>query len=149
MNYALPTLSATKKLAARIAPLLTLPFVLTISGDLGVGKTTFVRAILKALGHLEPVKSPTFSIVETYFLPQGIFHHFDLYRILDPEELHTIGWRDYFSPDAISCIEWPEHAQALLGAVDLALYLTASPIRVMSMKAGTEQGQRLLSHLMG
>tara|TARA_R110000868_G_scaffold318028_1_gene578790 strand:- start:5816 stop:6205 length:390 start_codon:yes stop_codon:yes gene_type:complete len=101
-------------LGAELATKLTAPFVLHLQGDLGAGKTTLTRGILQALGHEGKVKSPTFTIVEPYELAQGLVFHFDLYRINDPSELESLGWRDYFTDDSIVIVEWPEKAQKLL-----------------------------------
>lgn len=106
----------------RLASCLTAPLVLVFSGALGAGKTTLIRAMLRGLGVTGAVKSPTFSLVESYLLPAGgQLHHFDLYRIQDEAELEYIGFRDYFSNDAVCCIEWPERAPQVLSDADLCL----------------------------
>ena len=79
-----------------------------LSGDLGAGKTTFVRGILKGLGYYDVVVSPTFSLVETYQLRAFNIQHFDLYRLEDERELELIGFRDYFTNDNVIIIEWPQ-----------------------------------------
>jgi len=115
--------SETKELARKIAPLLSAPFVIALQGDIGTGKTTLVRALLQALNVRENIKSPTFSLVETYELPQinCDFHHFDLYRLEEEPSLTTLGFSDYFTPYAICCIEWHERSKSLLASVDLLL----------------------------
>lgn len=117
----LRNVAATEAFARRMAVSLPAPFVLTLSGEMGAGKTTFARALLRSLGVTGAIKSPTFSLVESYPLEAQMFHHFDLYRIHELTELDYIGFRDYFTEDAICCIEWPERAQGSLKAVDLAL----------------------------
>jgi tRNA threonylcarbamoyladenosine biosynthesis protein TsaE len=89
--------------------------IVYLSGDLGVGKTTFVQGVLEGLGYLATVKSPTFTLVESYLLDNDRnFYHFDLYRIDKREDLEAIGFRDYFSLDNILFIEWPEKAEGYL-----------------------------------
>lgn len=86
----------SQQLATKLATHLVGGLILTFSGVIGAGKTSFIRAMLRALGERGAVKSPSFSIVETYTCPKFILHHFDLYRIHEEEELEYIGFRDYF-----------------------------------------------------
>ena len=99
-------------LGAELVKNLQAPAVVYLRGELGTGKTTLVRGALRALGHQGPVKSPTFTLVESYSLDSLEVHHFDLYRISDPEELQWIGLREYFHHAAIGFIEWPEKGQS-------------------------------------
>ncbi len=88
--------------------------VVFMHGDLGAGKTTFVRGILMGLGYNGKVKSPTYTIVEPYDLSQCNVYHFDLYRFVDPYEWDASGFNEYFNHESICIVEWPEKAGELL-----------------------------------
>ena len=110
----LKTESDTEKFAANLAAGIKPPAVIFLEGQLGAGKTTFVRGFLRALGYEGRVKSPTFTLVETYDLDHCHVAHFDLYRLKDPAELALMGIRDYFESDTICIIEWASMAQEQL-----------------------------------
>jgi tRNA threonylcarbamoyladenosine biosynthesis protein TsaE len=109
---------AMEALGAKIASQCKGGELIVLKGQLGAGKTTLVRGFLKAVGHEGKVKSPTYTLVETYL---DHIHHFDLYRLNDPQELELIGFRDYFHEKAINLIEWPEKAGDLLPKPDIII----------------------------
>jgi tRNA threonylcarbamoyladenosine biosynthesis protein TsaE len=116
----------TQTLGARLAPALVThaaagPVVVTLAGDLGAGKTTLVGGLLAALGHMGPVRSPTYTLIEPYRLQGLDIQHCDLYRLRHAGELDDLGWRDLLVPGAIVLVEWPEKAGDRLGPVDIAI----------------------------
>lgn len=140
--------AATESAGARLAPSLRPGLVVTISGDLGTGKTTLVRGCLRALGWQGAVKSPTYTLVEHYPFSSLYFYHFDFYRFADPDEWETAGLADCFRNDAVCVVEWPERVGALLPLPDLALALSHpadAPGRELTLHAHTEPGERCLS----
>lgn len=112
-THALHTLLDTQKLALQFAAKNPVGSMWLL-GDLGAGKTTFTRFFLQALGHGGMVKSPTYTIVEPYYINEKSIYHADLYRLDDAEELDFIGFFDYFAPKNLVIIEWPSRAQDLL-----------------------------------
>ena len=146
----LPTELASEKMAARLSACVLPPLVLTFSGDIGAGKTTLIRAMLRSLGVQSAIKSPTFSLVESYQLADLHIHHFDLYRIHDENELDYIGFRDYFVDNAICCIEWPKRAVSYLDWADLEITLSLKGTgRDMQIHAYSPAGAAILSCLEG
>ena len=100
--------------------------VVYLSGELGSGKTTFARGLLAALGHAGRVKSPTYTLIESYPLGVGTVHHLDLYRLARPGEAAGLGVRDLGGPQDILLVEWPEKALGELPAPDLVVALAHS-----------------------
>lgn len=97
------------------------PRVITLSGELGAGKSTFARGVLRALGAQGAIKSPSYTLIESYELPAVNVIHLDLYRLRDPDELENLGLADYHRPGFLWLIEWPERAEGRLPHADLGL----------------------------
>lgn len=144
----------TQALAARLAGS---PFLghatLALHGDLGAGKTTFVRHLLRALGITGRIKSPTYAVVEPHdapaspHWPNGLrISHFDFYRFNDPREWEDAGFRELFADPGLKLVEWPEKAQGLLPTPDISLTLTTmdDEQRQVTLAAHTTTGLRLL-----
>jgi len=106
-------------LGRAVSPWLENMSLVTLAGDLGAGKTTLVRGILRGRGYRGAVKSPTFTLVEPYELAQQSIYHFDLYRLNDPEELEFLGVREYLQGDGLCLVEWPERGAGFLPEPDV------------------------------
>ena len=119
-----------------------------LHGDLGAGKTTLVRGLLKGMGHAGKVKSPTYTLVEPYVVSGLHLYHFDLYRFVDPEEWDASGFRDYFNPDSICLVEWPEKAADLMPMPDITVTLRPDGDgRLATLDARSEMGKQCLNRL--
>ena len=137
------TLTLGRALAALLEPGMTVH----LRGDLGAGKTTLVRGVLRGLGYEGRVKSPTFTLLEPYNFSRLYLYHFDFYRFLDPQELLDSGFREYFNPQSVCLIEWPEKAPDLPPAdLDIELQV-AGEGRSIAITAHTEVGRRCLDKL--
>ena len=131
---------------AALATALRAGMLVTLAGELGAGKTTLVRGTLRALGWTGAVKSPSFALVEHYQIASIYFYHFDLYRFNDPTEWDAAGFAEYFRPDAICVIEWPERAAGRLPQPDVAALLAhAPPGRTLALQAHTPAGKTCLA----
>ena len=144
----LATEADTLALGGAIAPCLRGGMVIHLSGELGAGKTTLARGILRALGYSGRVKSPSFALVEPYKLSKLYLYHFDFYRFTDPKELEEAGFREFFSQETVCLVEWPENAIDLLPTADLAIRIaTAGSGRRVEIDGGTEAGRFCLGRL--
>lgn len=124
------------------------PLMIFLQGDLGAGKTTLTRGILRGLGYAGKVKSPTFTLVEPYQIGSLLVYHFDLYRLHDARELLSMGMQDYLSHTAICIIEWPEKAAALLPPPDLVCAMSiVDEGRRLHITAPSLLGKNILSAL--
>lgn len=124
------------------------PMVLFLKGELGAGKTTLARGVLRAWGHSGAVKSPTYTLVEPYDLDDINLYHFDLYRLGDPEELEYMGIRDYFHSRSIALVEWPERGRGVLPPADLNIEISVLEFgRAVAFEAMTPLGVECLGRL--
>ena len=122
--------------------------VVYLEGDLGMGKTTMVRGMLRGLGYLGPVKSPTYTIVEPYEMNQLDVFHFDLYRLVDPEELEFIGIRDYFAQNSLCLVEWARMGMGFLPQADIVIaFKLIRQGRNVSIAATTEKGSTIIKYI--
>ena len=140
------TLALGHALAAGITP----GMVIYLVGELGAGKTTLARGLLRGLGYPGKVKSPTFTLVEVYEVSRLYLYHFDFYRFADPRELGEAGFREYFNPQSVCLVEWPEKSDKAAGlpAADLRVELhVAGSGRNVSIFADSEAGASCLKRL--
>jgi tRNA threonylcarbamoyladenosine biosynthesis protein TsaE len=140
--------AATLAFAERFAAIMCAGLVIYLHGDLGAGKTTFARGVLHGLGHIGKVKSPTYTLVEPYIISNYNVYHFDLYRFIDEEEWDAAGFRDYFNPQSICMIEWPEKAAHVLPQPDIHVHLSAKNAgRNIQLSAASTLGSQCLKKL--
>ncbi len=144
--------AATLASGAQFAKGVQAGLVVYLHGDLGAGKTTFVRGVLHALGHVGKVKSPTYTLVEPYqiFVNKVFnytFYHFDLYRFIDENEWEAAGFRDYFNPQSVCMVEWPEKAEHVLPTPDIHIYLSLYDLgRKITFSAASPLGAQCLTN---
>jgi tRNA threonylcarbamoyladenosine biosynthesis protein TsaE len=138
----------TTTFGAALAPLLRPGMVIYLCGDLGAGKTTLARGVLRALGITERIKSPTYTLVEPYVVSKLYLYHFDFYRFSRSDEWVEAGFREYFNRDAVCLVEWPEKAGGQLPAPDLRIVMKVDGSgRGITVSADTEAGQDCLVRL--
>ncbi len=136
----------TLRLGAALAGEARNGLVLYLSGDLGSGKTTLARGLIRALGYPDRVKSPSYALVELYELSRLNLYHFDFYRFKDQSEWLNSGFREYFGPDALCLVEWPERAAGMLAPADLEARLEFSlPGRRVRLVARSPAGEAWLA----
>jgi tRNA threonylcarbamoyladenosine biosynthesis protein TsaE len=145
-----PDEAATAAFATQLAAALTranLNACIALYGDLGAGKTTFVRHLLHALGVTGRIKSPTYAVVEPYSVAAGEVWHFDFYRFSDPREWEDAGFRDIFASVGLKLCEWPQNAAGVMPTPDLELDIQVDDTeqRQVSINARTPRGQELLA----
>ena len=149
MSEFLPDERATIELAGRLGAALPdslAGWTVLLAGELGAGKSTFARALIRMLGHSGPVPSPTYTLVEPYRVPRGSIYHVDLYRVTNDDELRYLGWNEL--DDGLRLVEWPERAPGLTEQADLQLTLTYSGAgRTARFFALSEKGRRLTATL--
>ncbi len=122
------------------------PWLVGLEGELGAGKTTFVAGLLRALGHGDAVRSPTYTFIEPYRLTGRNVYHCDLYRIVHADEIEDLGLRELVAGEAVLLIEWPSRAAGRLGKFDVLVqleYAPAADARRLQIGAGTLRGARL------
>lgn len=148
LTFTLATAEAQLAFGEHLASLLQPPLRIELSGDLGTGKTTLTRGILRGLGYAGPVRSPTYTLVESYALPTLELHHCDLYRLGDPDELEYLGLRDLLDATTIWIIEWPERGSGWLPPPDLRIALAHQGTgRQLTLTALTAIGATLLANI--
>ncbi len=121
-----------------------------LRGDLGAGKTTLVRHLLRALGVTGRIKSPTYAVVEPHETPDGLaIFHFDFYRFSDPDEWEDAGFRDIFAGPGLKLAEWPDNAAGRTPPADLAIKIEAmtDQTRTVTLRARTPRGRTMLAAL--
>jgi tRNA threonylcarbamoyladenosine biosynthesis protein TsaE len=138
----------TLELGALIAGQVKPGSIIFLYGELGAGKTTFARGFLRGLGYHEKVKSPTYTLIETYTINETLVFHFDFYRLADARELEQIGINEYFTAGAICLIEWPDKAFPFLPAPDLICSLSIKDEgREITLEALSENGKKIVNYL--
>jgi len=148
MTLPLPDEAATLALGAALAASLSRGAVVHLCGDLGAGKTTLVRGLLRGLGYAGNVRSPTYTLVELYAISSLDLYHFDFYRFSQPEEYLDAGLDEYFAGDGICLVEWPDRAEPYVPAPDLRItLLVADGGRTAHLVALSANGEQCLTKL--
>jgi tRNA threonylcarbamoyladenosine biosynthesis protein TsaE len=144
----LPDEAATARLGGKLAKCLKPGMRIYLCGELGSGKTTLIRGLLRSLGFQGGVKSPTYALVELYVVSRLNLYHFDFYRFVNFNELADAGLADYFHGDGVCLVEWPERAGDALPPPDLEFALAyKGAARDVSVNALSEAGVQCLKNL--
>lgn len=140
MQKYLNSAEETEQFGAELFKSLPSKCLIFLYGDLGAGKTTLVRGFLRAAGYNGTVKSPTYTLVEEYTIDHRKVFHFDLYRVVDPEELEWIGINDYLDQDSVCFIEWPDQGKGFLPEPDSVITLKSEGIgRLLTQLSGSKK----------
>ena len=138
----------TLDLGKNISDFLTEGLLIFLKGDLGSGKTTLARGLIRGLGYIGPVKSPTYSLVEQYEFDVFTLNHFDLYRFTNPNEWLASGFEEYINSYDVTLIEWPEKSSELLPNPDLEIELLyKNESRIAHINSLTDKGCKCLENL--
>ena len=152
MNLVLKDLHGTQELGRKLAQCcsnLESSCVIYLIGDLGAGKTTLAQNFIGYFG-FDKVKSPTYTLVESYQNESIDIHHFDCYRLSDPEELEYIGIREYLKPNSLQLIEWPELGKGAIAHSDISINISGSgDIRIVNITSQTKIGKLILECAIG
>ncbi len=148
MKYIANSESAQEQVGAALSELLVNSLIIYLHGDLGTGKTTLVRGMLRALGYKGAVKSPTYTLIEPYEIDQRLINHFDLYRLADAEELEYLGIRDMLAECSVMLFEWPEKGAGVIPAADLQINIDYRiDGRLLQFIPSSELGERVIDDL--
>ena len=141
--------AASQRFAAELASVLPEDpsgWMLLLEGELGAGKSTLARALIRSMGHRGPVPSPTYTLVEPYELSRCSVYHIDLYRIADEEELRYLGWNEF--DEGLRLVEWPDRAPGLSAHADLRIRLDyAGDGRLATLTALNTRAEALLDKI--
>ena len=144
----LPAETDTEALGAALATVLVPGLHIWLQGDLGMGKTTLTRGLLRGLDHAGKVKSPTYTLIEAYVVSRLDLYHFDFYRFNSPEEYLDAGLDEYFSGQGTCIVEWPDKAAPYLPAPDIEIRLDAKGSgRFAEISGNTEAGRTCVIEL--